>query len=72
MAKAGPRPSIHDAKLTDRQIEERQKLRDATAWEVWPNSKCHGINKLRLVHLLRAFALMLVPVAAFGRSLSTF
>jgi chloride channel protein, CIC family len=31
--------SIYDARLTDRQIEERQKLRDTTAREVWPKKQ---------------------------------
>jgi H+/Cl- antiporter ClcA len=28
--------SIYDAKLTDEQIRERQRLRDAASREVWP------------------------------------
>jgi len=31
--------SIYDAKLSDDEIVERQKLRDATAQEIWPNQK---------------------------------
>jgi len=31
--------SIYDAKLTDEQIAERQRLRDITAQEVWPKQQ---------------------------------
>jgi len=31
--------SIYDAKLTDQQIAERQRLRDATAQEIWPQQE---------------------------------
>jgi chloride channel protein, CIC family len=31
--------SIYDAKLTDEQIEERQKLRDATSEQIWPKQQ---------------------------------